>query len=66
MWYLWTKNIKGVTVKVEILDKGQSDPALEKTTKQLFLSVARFMMEVTSKYFDSREPENHVTFNSSQ
>ena len=36
MWYLWTKNIKGVTVKVEILDKGQSDPALEKTTKQLF------------------------------
>ena len=36
MWYLRTKNIKGVTVEVEILEKGQSDPALEKTTKQLF------------------------------
>ena len=27
---------EGVAVKVEILHRGQSDPALEKTTKQLF------------------------------
>ena len=36
MRYLWTKNMKGVAVKVEILHRDQSDPALEKTSKQLF------------------------------
>ena len=33
IWYLWTKNMKGVTAKVEILHRGQSDPTLEKTSK---------------------------------
>ena len=36
MWYLLSKNMKGMTVKVEILHRGQSDPALQKTSKQLF------------------------------
>ena len=35
MWYLLSKNMKGMTVKVEILHRGQSDPALQKTPKQL-------------------------------
>ena len=36
MWYLWSKNMKGMTDKVEILHRDQSDPALQKTSKQLF------------------------------
>ena len=36
MWYFWTKNMNGVTEKIEILHRGQSDPALQKTSKQLF------------------------------
>ena len=38
MWYLWLKNMKGVTEKVEILHRGQSDPALQKTSNNFFLS----------------------------
>ena len=36
MWYLLTKNMKGMTVKVENLQRGQAYPALEKTSKQFF------------------------------
>ena len=36
MWYLSSKNMKGMTVNVKILHTGQSDPALQKTSKQLF------------------------------
>ena len=36
MWYLWSKNMKGMTDRVEILHRDQSDPALQKTSKQLF------------------------------
>ena len=36
MRYLWTKNMKGVAVKVEILHRDQSDPALEKTSNNFF------------------------------
>ena len=38
MWYLWTKNMNGMTEKIEILHRAQLDPALQKTSKQLFLS----------------------------
>ena len=36
MWYLSSENMKGMTVKVKILHRGQTDPALQKTSKQLF------------------------------
>ena len=35
MWYIWSKNMKGMTNKVEILHRDQSYPALQKTSKQL-------------------------------
>ena len=36
MGYLWTKNMKLVTTKVENLCRGQSGPAIEKTSKYFF------------------------------
>ena len=36
MWYLSSKNMNGMADKVEILHRGQSDPALQKPSKQLF------------------------------
>ena len=35
MWYFWLKNMEGMTDKVEFLHRGQSDPALQNTSKQL-------------------------------
>ena len=48
--------------KVEILHRGQSDPALQKT----FLSVAPFRVQISPKYFHSLKLQNHMKFNSSQ
>ena len=47
MWYLSSKNMKGMTVKVKILHRGQTDPALKKTSKQ----VALFMVHISYNIF---------------
>ena len=48
MWYLWSKNMKGMTDKVEILHRDQSDPTLQKTSKQL---VTPFMVKYLRNIF---------------
>ena len=51
MWYLLSKNMKGMTDKVEILHRGQSDPALQTT-------VAPFMVQISPKFLHLLEPHN--------
>ena len=48
MWWLWTKNMHGMTdkVKVEILYRSQADHALQKTSIQLFWSCTLFMVQI--------------------
>ena len=59
MWYLLTKNMKGVTVKCGNLQRGQSDPAFGKTSKHFF-AVAPFMVQISPKYYHSLEPQNQT------
>ena len=59
------KKHEGGTVQVEILHRGHSDPALQKSSKT-FCTVAPFMVQISPKYFHSQEPQAHITFNLSQ
>ena len=59
MWYLWTKNMKGVTVKVENLHRGKSYPALKRLQSN-FMTVAPYMEQISPKYFHSLKPRNHI------
>ena len=43
---LMVDNMKGVTEKVEILHRGQSDPALQKTSNNFFLSLVPFLVQM--------------------
>ena len=57
MRYLWTKNMRGVTDKDEILHRGQD-------SKTTFLSV---MVQISPIFFNHRsQAQNHVTFNCDQ
>ena len=53
-------------VQVEILLRGQSYPALQNSSKQLFSQLPPFMVQISPKYFHSQEPQAHITFKSSQ
>ena len=46
----------------------QSDPEANQTleVKTTIFTVTPFMVQISPKYFHSREPQNHMTFNSSQ
>ena len=50
MWYLWSKNMKGMIDKVEILHRDQSDPTLQKTSDQLFFSRPRHCANISPQH----------------
>ena len=49
------KNMNTVAVENEIMHRGQSDPDLQKISKQL--TDVPFKVQIISKYFNSPEPK---------
>ena len=64
-WNLFTKNVNCMTDTVEILQRGQTNPALQ-DFKTTVCQWPRFMVQISCKYFHSQEARDHIIFNLSQ
>ena len=63
MWYLGITNMKGGDCEN---GKFAQSPIRSKDFKTTFFTVAPFMIQISPKYLHSRNPQNYITFNSSQ